>query len=100
MVDSNRLASLSSANYQQTATATAATSFSSSTPGSSINNGSAIKKESGGKAGSPDNLFRFIIVGNASSGKTCLLHYYIEGKRKRSYIEVPSSSHHSYLSHP
>ncbi|KAL4499787.1 hypothetical protein ABPG72_017327 [Tetrahymena utriculariae] len=27
-----------------------------------------------------DTLFKFIIVGNASSGKTCLLHYFIEGK--------------------
>nr|BAJ21280.1 Rab-family small GTPase Rab4B [Tetrahymena thermophila] len=30
-----------------------------------------------------DTLFKFIIVGNASSGKACLLHYFIEGKPKQ-----------------
>ena len=27
-----------------------------------------------------DTLFKYIIVGNTNTGKTCLLHYYLEGK--------------------
>ena len=27
-----------------------------------------------------DYLFKFIIIGNSNSGKSCLLHYFIENK--------------------
>jgi len=31
-----------------------------------------------------DNLFKFIIIGNSNTGKSCLLHYFIENKYKKS----------------
>jgi len=34
-----------------------------------------------------DTLFKYILVGNTSSGKTCLLHYYLEGKGNKSYYD-------------
>ena len=28
----------------------------------------------------PDYLLKFLVIGNANSGKSCLLHQFIEGK--------------------
>ena len=30
-----------------------------------------------------DSLFKYIIIGNTSCGKTCLLHHFLEGKYKK-----------------
>ena len=38
---------------------------------------------------SHDVLFKFIVIGEAAAGKSCLLHYFIEGKfRKNSSYTI------------
>ncbi len=37
-----------------------------------------------GKQDQYDYLFKFIIIGDAGAGKSCLLHQFIEGKFKKS----------------
>ena len=34
-----------------------------------------------------DFLFKFLVIGNAGTGKSCLLHQFIENKCKRAYTE-------------
>jgi GTPase SAR1 family protein len=39
----------------------------------------------------PDYLFKFLVIGNANCGKSCLLHQFIEGKCASSALEINSA---------